>query len=163
MTRQQHHRLALTRIASQDLSGTRHFLSQGFCQLPEPFGFCSSHLTPARLHSSVKSYLWSADQTSLIKVEQDIPKLPGSAIVLDWHQVLDTDRLTTRRTEERDSRYRAKRSSGATGLDHDSKDGSKGEACSTSFSDQREVLFVRRQLRKSFRSFLKQVDPSHRS
>ena len=38
-------------------------------------------------------------QTSLIKVEQDIPKLPGSAIVLDWHQVLDTDRLTTRRTE----------------------------------------------------------------
>ena len=99
MTRQQHHRLALTRIVSQDLSGTRHFLSQGFCQFPEPFGFCSSHLTPARLHSSVKSYLWSADQTSLIKVEQDIPKLPGSAIVLDWHQVLDTDRLTTRRTE----------------------------------------------------------------
>ena len=47
----------------------------------------------------MKAYLWSEDQSSLIKVKQDIPKLTGSAIVLDWHQVLDTDRQTSRNVQ----------------------------------------------------------------
>jgi hypothetical protein len=47
----------------------------------------------------VKAYLWSQDQPSLVKAEEDIGKLPGSAIVLDWHQVLDTDRITKWRAE----------------------------------------------------------------
>ena len=40
-----------------------------------PFGFHPWHLTQAGLESSVKAYLWSADQSSLIKVEQDLAKL----------------------------------------------------------------------------------------
>ena len=48
----------------------------------EPFGFRNADLTPARLHPSVKADLWSQDQRSLVKVEEDIAKLPGSAIVL---------------------------------------------------------------------------------
>ena len=68
----------------------------GLPPVTEPFGFRSSDLIPARLHPSVKSYLWSADQSSLIRVEQDIARLSGSAIVFDWHQVLDTDRATSR-------------------------------------------------------------------
>ena len=47
----------------------------------------------------MKAYLWSQDQPSLVKAEEDIGKLPGSAIVLDWHQVLDTDRITKWRAE----------------------------------------------------------------
>jgi hypothetical protein len=71
----------------------------GLPAVTEPFGFHPWDLTPAKLHPSVKSYLWSADQTSLIQVEQDIPKLAGSAIVLDWHQVLGTDRSSSRNTQ----------------------------------------------------------------
>lgn len=36
--------------------------------------------------------MWSADQSSLIKAEQNLAKLTGSALGLDWHRVLDTDR-----------------------------------------------------------------------
>ena len=72
------------------------FPHPGLPPVTEPFGFRSRDLTPARLHPSVKSYLWSADQSSLIKVEQDIARLTGSAIVFDWHQVLDTDRASSR-------------------------------------------------------------------
>ena len=87
-------------------SGPQWYKAFPFSVLPavtEPFGFRTSDLTPAKLHSSVKSFLWSADQTFLIKVEQDIPKFPGFAIVLDWHQVLDTDRIKIRRTERVDA------------------------------------------------------------
>jgi hypothetical protein len=65
----------------------------------EPFGFRKTDLTPARLHLSVKAYLWSQDQRSLVKVEEDIAKLPGLAVVLDSHQVLDTDGTTKWRAE----------------------------------------------------------------
>ena len=84
-------------------SGPQWYKAFPFPVLPAVTGFRTSDLTPAKLHSSVKSFLWSADQTFLIKVEQDIPKLPGSAIVLDWHQVLDTDRIKTRRAERVDA------------------------------------------------------------
>ena len=81
---------------AQSISFSR---TSGLPAVTEPFGFHPWDLTPAKLHPSVKSYLWSADQTSLIQVEQDIPKLAGSAIVLDWHQVLGTDRSSSRNTQ----------------------------------------------------------------
>ena len=71
----------------------------GLPAVTEPFGFHPWDLTPAKLHPSVKAYLWSADQSSLIKVEQDIAKLTGSAVVLDWHHVLDTDRQSSRNVQ----------------------------------------------------------------
>ena len=40
--------------------------------------------------------MWSADQSSLIKAEQNIAKRTGSALGLDWHRVLDTDRPSFR-------------------------------------------------------------------
>ena len=64
----------------------------GLPQVTEPSGFHPWDLVPDRLDSSVEAYLWSADQSSLIKVDQDIAKLTGSAVVFDWHQVLGTDR-----------------------------------------------------------------------
>jgi hypothetical protein len=60
------------------------FPCPGLPPVTEPFGFRNTDLTPAR----------SQDQRSLVKVEEDIARLPGSAIVLDWHQVLDTDRIS---------------------------------------------------------------------
>ena len=51
------------------------------------------------LQRSCIRVLWSADQTSLIQVKQDIPKFAGSAIVLDWHQVLGTDRISSRNAQ----------------------------------------------------------------
>ena len=91
-----------SRVDPYYFSGTQWYKAFPFPGLPpvtEPFGFRTTDLTPAGLHSSVKSHLWSQDQTSLVKVEEDIPKLPGSAIVLDWHQVVGTDRITSRHTE----------------------------------------------------------------
>eukprot|EP00435_Cladocopium_sp_Y103_P033518 s1070_g8.t1 len=83
-----------------NLQWISQFPSPGTHQPTEVVDLTSTDLEIAsELHPSVKAYLWAPNQQTLVRVEGDLPKLRGSAIVYDWHQVLDTDRISKWRTE----------------------------------------------------------------
>eukprot|EP00435_Cladocopium_sp_Y103_P057976 s552_g20.t1 len=85
-------------------SGSNHpwnsqFAPRGTDRPTEVVDLTTLELEIVEVHLSVKAFLWSPDQHSLVRVEGELPKLQGSAIVYDWHQVLDTDHISKWRTE----------------------------------------------------------------